>query len=101
MYTPKAMNARPEDLPEELQPVLEQLAEAVHDNWAAGRLAEGWTYGPNRDDTARTHPDLLPYAELEESERAFDRSTAAQTIQSLLDLGYRILPAESEEKENG
>lgn len=93
-YEPKAGMVTPEDLPAEFHPLMEQIAEQVHDAWAAGRLAEGWRYGPVLDREAKTHPDLVPYGQLPESERAYDRRTAAQTIDGLLRLGYRIVKAE-------
>ncbi len=90
MYDPHPPAVEPGDLPAALRPAMEHIAETVHDTWAAGRLAEGWRYGPRRDDDARTHPCLVPYSELPESEKLYDRRTAAQTIQCLLDLGYRL-----------
>lgn len=91
MYNPEYVQIRPEDLPAELQPVLEALAEKVHDTWAAGRIRENWVYGPKRDDNMKTHPDLVPYSELPDSERQYDRITAAQTIRYLLDMGYELV----------
>lgn len=77
-------------LPADLAPALERIAEDVHDRWAAKRLAEGWTWGPERDDRARHHPSLVPYGELSEEEKDYDRATARQTIAALIALGYRI-----------
>lgn len=70
---------------------LEKIAEKVHETWAAGRLAEGWTYGPRRDDLLKTHPSLVPYAELADSEKAYDRRTASATVEVLFALGYKLL----------
>ena len=89
-YQPKLFSADPDGLPVELKGALETLAEQVHDAWAAGRLAEGWRYGARLDETARTHPCLVPYGDLPEHEREYDRRTAARTIRCLLDLGYTI-----------
>ena len=72
------------------------LAEDIHDAWAAGRLAEGWQYGPVRDDLRRTHPDLVSYGDLPEGEKEYDRRTAAATIRCILAHGYRIVKAEQE-----
>lgn len=90
MYQPKPLSARPEELPAYLQPVVESIAEQVHDVWAAGRMAEGWTYGPHLDEARKTHPSLRPYVELSHGEQDYDRRTAAQTIACLLRMGYRI-----------
>jgi hypothetical protein len=54
------------------------------------RLSEGWIWGPKRDDAKKTHPCLVPYAELPESEKEYDRQTALETIKAILALGYRI-----------
>lgn len=93
-YTPKPRETDGILLPGQLLELTEQLAENIHDLWAAGRMEEGWTYGPSRDDSARTHPCLVPYDALPESEKAYDRSTAMQTLKYITMLGYRILPPE-------
>ena len=53
-------------------------------------MSEGWTWGPERSDTAMEHPDLVPYDELSDSEREYDRRTAMESIKAILALGYRI-----------
>jgi hypothetical protein len=89
MYDPRT-DAQSLCIPEELLPLQEILAEQVHDAWAAGRLEEGWTYGPELNQTLRTHPCLVPYNRLPESEKEYDRRTAAVTISCILDNGYTI-----------
>lgn len=83
---------QPGDLPPELLELQEILAEKVHDAWARQRIAEGWVLGSARDEQARTHPGLVPYEELPESEKQYDRETAFTTIRTVLARGYRILP---------
>ncbi|MBQ6997248.1 MAG: Ryanodine receptor Ryr [Oscillospiraceae bacterium] len=90
MYKPKPIDTGAVELPQELIDLTEQLAENVHENWAAGRIADGWTYGEKRDDEKRTTPCLVPYAELTEEEREYDRHTALQTLKMILALGYTI-----------
>ena len=70
----------------------ERLAEHVHDMWAEGRLAEGRSYGKRRDDQAKTHPGLVPYAELSKAEKDYDRLTAQGTLKAALALGYAVPP---------
>jgi hypothetical protein len=79
-------------LPDPLLELTERLAENSHNVWAKLRLADGWTYGSRRDDAARTHPCLIPYADLPESEKEYDRGTAMETLKAILVLGYRIIP---------
>lgn len=77
-------------LPETLVDLVPVLAEKVHEVWADRRAAEGWRYGPRRDDGAKRHPDLVGYAALPESERAYDRAVVTEVLATLLALGYRI-----------
>jgi class 3 adenylate cyclase len=79
-------------LPPELLELQEILAANVHDAWACQRIAEGWVLGVARDEQARTHPGLVPYEELPESEKQYDRETAFTTIRTVLARGYRIVP---------
>lgn len=91
-YSPTPMNTAGLELPAELAALTERLAENAHDLWALERMAQGWSYGPTRDDARKLHPCLLPYADLADSEREFDRVTALGTLRAILALGYRILP---------
>lgn len=90
MYEPKPIETAHVTLPENLRALVERLAENAHDVWAKQRMDDGWTYGPRRDDQAKKHPDLVPYADLPESEKDYDRSMALQTIKAVVALGYRI-----------
>ena len=59
------------------------------------RLAENWTWGEQRSDTARTHPGLVPYALLSDSEKEYDRTSARKTLLAVIALGYRVIPPEA------
>ena len=69
----------------------EMIAKNVHEVWAQSRIEEGWTYGPVRDDTKRQTPCLVPYEDLPESEKAYDRNTAMETIKLIISLGYDVV----------
>ena len=90
MYKPNPIDTSAVKLPEELLELTEKIAENVHENWAAGRIAEGWTYGEVRDDKLKTTPCLVSYDELTESEKEYDRNTALQTLKLISALGYKI-----------
>jgi len=89
-YMPHPIDTSDVTLPISLTPLIEALAENVHDTWAKGRMDDGWTYGPARDDEKKQHPCLVPYAALPESEKAYDRSTAISTSKLICKMGYRI-----------
>lgn len=78
------------DLPEDLIELREQIAENVHDNWSKSRLDEGWTYGLTKDDKLKTTPLLVPYSELPETEKDYDRQAAFETLKLIKKLGYKI-----------
>jgi ryanodine receptor 2 len=89
-YTPTPIPTGHIILPAGLLALRERLAEHIHDVWAAERIAQGWTYGPTRDDAAKAHPCLVPYAALPEGEKEFDRNTALGALKAILALGYQI-----------
>ena len=91
MYTPTPIDTTDIKLPDELLALTEQIAENVHDVWAVSRIKEGWTYGPMRDNAAKTTPCLVPYDELPEDEKAYDRNTALETLRLITKLGYQIV----------
>lgn len=90
-YTPHPFNLDDVQLPSYLEDLKEAIAENVHEVWSAGRIKDGWTYGPVRDDKLKRHPDLIPYSELEEGEKQYDRETAINTIKLLIKLGYDLV----------
>lgn len=89
-YTPKPEDTSSISLPEDLLPLIEDMAKNVHEVWAQNRIAEGWSFGPVRDDGARKHPCLVPYEDLPESEKEYDRATSQQTLKLILKLGFEI-----------
>ena len=90
MYIPKPIDTSEVILSEDLLELKEKIAENVHDVWAQGRIAEGWTYGKKRNDTKKTTPCLIPYSKLSESEKEYDRKTALETLKLIVALGYNI-----------
>ena len=89
-YTPKALDTSHVQLPATLQQLLEKLADNTHEVWAAQRIKDGWTYGEKRDDAKKHNPCLVPYADLPESEKEYDRKTAAEALKAVILLGYCI-----------
>lgn len=89
-YSPQPADLGSVVLPPELEQLAEAISKNVHDVWAAGRMSEGWTYGPVRDDNRRETPCLVPYEELPEEEKAYDRNTAMNTLKYIISLGFEI-----------
>lgn len=89
-YMPKPVDTRDIRIPDELLSLREMIAENVHDVWAVGRMSEGWRYGEEKDTEKKTTPYLVPYDELEESVKEYDRNTAMETLKLIIKMGYRI-----------
>jgi hypothetical protein len=91
-YQPWPIDTSGVQLPPHLTALLERLAENAHNLWAAQRLKDGWRPGPRRDDAAKIHPCLVPYADLPESEKEYDRIAVVGALKATLALGYQIIP---------
>ncbi|MBE6315838.1 MAG: Ryanodine receptor Ryr [Bacteroidales bacterium] len=89
-YQPQPDDTSDIRLPEELENLVEQLARNVHEVWAQSRVEQGWTWGPVRSDAFKTHPSLVPYDELPEEEKQYDRNTAVGTLKLIMKLGFNI-----------
>ena len=89
-YEPKSPDLSGVQIPEDLVNLVEQLAEITHDNWVRARLADGWRHGQRRDDLLKEHPCIVPYDELPESEKEYDRKISLGVVQAMLALGYHI-----------
>ncbi len=89
-YIPQPLDTSDVKLPQELEVLVEQMAKNVHEVWAQTRIAQGWQYGKERNDAIKYHPCLVPYEELPESEKEYDRNTAIGTLKLILKLGFEI-----------
>lgn len=90
-YEPHPLNLEDMPLTEDLLELQEAIAENAHEVWAAARKAEGWTYGPVRNDILKQHPDMLPYSALPDSEKEYDRLMAFNTIKLVKKLGWKLV----------
>ena len=89
-YSPKPIETSDVELSKDLLDLTEKLAGNTHEVWAKRRFEEGWKFGLVRDDDKKTNPCLVPYEELPESEKEYDRKTALETLKLIMKLGYKI-----------
>lgn len=89
-YVPQPIDTSEISLPEEMNQLVELLAKNVHEVWAKSRFEQGWVYGSKRSDELKTHPCLVPYEELPEVEKQYDRDTALGTLKLIKKLGFLI-----------
>lgn len=90
-YVPKPVDTSDIELPDDLKDLIGELADNNHEVWAEGRIKDGWTYGPVRDDEKKQHPDLVPPERLTEEEKAYDVNTSVQNLKLIMKLGYNIV----------
>lgn len=89
-YEPQPIDTSNVDLDAAILELTELLARNGHDVWASQRLGDGWKLGPQRDDATKEHPCLVPYEDLPESEKEYDRKQALGTLKAIVALGYRF-----------
>ena len=91
-YIPKPAEISDIELPSELLELSEVIAKNVHEVWSQNRINEGWSYGETRNDELKQTPCLVPYEELSEIEKDYDRNTAINTLKLIMKLGFEIKP---------
>ena len=89
-YTPQPIDTTGVELDNRLTALIEQMSKNVHEVWAQNRINQGWQYGPRRDDVLKKHPCLVPYEDLPEEEKQYDRDTAIGTLKLIIKLGFHI-----------
>lgn len=94
-YQPKPIDTSRVELTQDILELTELLARNAHEIWARQRLADGWRLGPERNDERKEHPCLVPYDQLPESEKVYDRNAAMETLKAILALGYRVVRNQS------
>ena len=55
-----------------------------HESWSEAKIAEGWTYGPVKDDKKKTHPCLVPFMELPVEQRVKDILFISTAVSGIL-----------------
>lgn len=89
-YIPHPIDTSDGTLPVELEQLVEQMSKNVHEVWSETRIQQGWTFGPERNDELKTHPCLIPYEDLLEEEKEYDRNTSISTLKLIMKLGFKI-----------
>ncbi len=89
-YLPSPVNVDNIQLPAELVVLAEDIAKNVHEVWALQRMKEGWKYGPERNGQLKETPCLVPYEQLPDEEKSYDRNTALATLKYIVSQGFEI-----------
>ena len=89
-YIPNPVDTEQIQLPKEVEYLVEEMEKNVHEVWSKTRIEQGWTYGEKRDDVLKQHPCLVPYEELPEEEKVYDRNSSVETLKLIMKLGFKI-----------
>lgn len=90
-YIPEPIDTSDVVLTEDILELSELISKNTHEVWSANRIKDGWVYGEVRDDEKKQHPCLIPYEELSETEKDYDRSTSLQALKLIVKLGFKIV----------
>jgi len=71
---------------------IETMARVEHIRWSWEKRLNGWKLGSNKNDIKRTHPSLIPYEQLSESEKEKDRELVKLIPAFLQDIDYEAFP---------
>lgn len=91
IYEPSPIGLDDVELSDDLTELQEAIAENAHEIWAKNRRDQGWSYGPERNDQKKETPDMIPYCNLPESEKLYDREMAMQTLKLVKKLGFKLV----------
>ena len=92
-YQPHPINLSDISIEDNIKELREIFAENAHEVWAKARKEDGWIYGPIRDDSKKTDPNLLPYDLLPNQEKEYCRKISMESVKFLKKLGWNIIKA--------
>ena len=71
---------------------IELMARVEHLRWCRDKILNGWIFGEKKDSRKKTHPSLVPYDDLDESEKEKDRELVRLIPALLKDIDYEAYP---------
>ena len=73
---------------------IETMARVEHLRWCRDKIMNGWVYGEKQNSRKKTHPSIIPYEDLVESEKEKDRELVRLIPALLKDIDYEAYPAD-------
>lgn len=84
-----------------LELYLEFLAEEEHSGWMEHKLLNDWHFSPDRNDDARAHDNLVPYSDLKDDVKQYDRNSILHIPETVAVAGYRVIRVGNEHQATG
>ncbi|HOJ00134.1 MAG TPA: RyR domain-containing protein [Anaerolineaceae bacterium] len=72
---------------------IEQYAILEHDDWMEGKIKDGWSYASTRDDSQKKHNCLVPWSQLSEMYKEYDRDVARNVIRLAAMVDMKVIKA--------
>mmetsp|Transcript_3477 Transcript_3477/g.12659 ORF Transcript_3477/g.12659 Transcript_3477/m.12659 type:complete len:1172 (-) Transcript_3477:89-3604(-) len=94
-FDPQPVEASSIRPPSHLEGVVKRLAEHTHAVWATQMLTQGWKWGRQKNEAAKTSPELVPWKDAPESTKSLNMVSAAFKVQTVMALGYVVLPVDA------
>jgi hypothetical protein len=69
---------------------IECMSKIEHAYWVEDKIKAGWIYGPERNDPAKIHPNLIEWDALSDGIKDTDRKFVKSIPEKLANLGYVI-----------
>ena len=82
-YRPPALHLREDEI--------ETMARVEHIRWCWDKILHGWIFGKTKDARKKTHPAIIPYEDLSESEKEKDRELVRLIPALLQDVDYEAV----------
>ncbi len=74
---------------------IETMSMVEHIRWSWDKRLNGWTYSNVKDEANKTHPGLIPYNDLPDSEKEKDRELVRLIPSLLKDIDYEAYPVDT------
>jgi len=69
---------------------LDIMAKLEHEGWVKQKFAQNWSYGEQKDERKKTHPDLVGWNELDAGEKKIDINAVSAIPELLVSKGFEI-----------
>ena len=70
---------------------IEQLSQWEHARWNWQKILQGWVYGSKKDEAQKTHPCILPWNQLPDNIKEYDRENVRLIPEFIKEAWYNAI----------